>query len=182
MKVDAIQGNDRRQSVMAQISKGAAIGAASGVVFQYTYPLTPEEKSTDKYINITKKINNQKTEFNFLTKKYLESIKTKEPKSLAKDEFVKLFDGLKEGEHIKKSKIRSAIEIIKDQKPSDLFEFKKLCKASSEIADQIAKKVISAYNLITKHNRPTEFFLVTGAVVGAIIAMINNIIKIEDVN
>lgn len=179
MKVDAIQGNDTRQSVISQITKGAAIGAVSGVVFQYTYPVTSEEKKLDEYVSNTKKINNQKSAYDFRTKKYLDSIRSKEPKSLAQDEFIKLFDGLKDGEHVKKSNIRKAIETIKDKKPSDLFEFKKLCKTSSEIAEQAAKKAISAYNLITKHNRPTGFFLVTGAVVGAIIAMINNIIKVD---
>ena len=180
MKVDAIQGNDKRHGVLTQITKGAVIGAASGIVFQYTYPLTQEEKTVDEYIHTTKKINNQKTEYSFRTKKYIDSIKSKEPKSLAKDEFVQLFDSLKDGEHVSKSKIRSSIETIKDKKPSDLFEFKKLCKTSSEIAEKSARKVIRAYNLLTKHNIPTGFFLVTGAVIGAIIAMVNNIIKIEN--
>ena len=68
MKVDAIQGNDKRHGVLTQITKGAVIGAASGIVFQYTYPLTQEEKTVDEYIHTTKKINNQKTEYSFRTK------------------------------------------------------------------------------------------------------------------
>lgn len=101
MKVDAIQGNDSRQSVLSQMTKGAAIGAVSGVVFQYTYPVTSEEKKLDEYVSNTQKINNQKSAYDFRTKKYLDSIRSKEPKSLAQDEFIKLFDGLKDGEHVK---------------------------------------------------------------------------------
>lgn len=181
MKVDAIQGNDKRQGLFTHISQGAAIGAASGVVFQYTYPLTVEEKKSDEYVSTLKKINNRKSAYDFRTRNFIDSVQSKEPKSQAQDEFIKLFDGLKEGDHVKKSKIRTALETLKDKKPGELFEFKKLCKSSSAIAEKHAKQAIREYNLITKHNRPTGFFLVTGAVVGAIIAIINDIIKVEDV-
>ena len=64
-------------------------------------------------------------------------------------------------------------------KPSEMFEFKKLCKTSSAIAEESTKQCMSAYNLITKHIRPTGFFLATGAIVGAIIGLVNDIIKVE---
>ncbi len=179
MKVEAIQSNDRRHSVLAPLAKGAAIGAAAGFVTKYAYPLTPDEKSTDEYVKVRNKINNQKTEYNFRTAKYVNSIRNKDKCSLAEDEFVKMFDGLKEGDHVKHSSIRKAIKNIQEKNPAEVLEFKRVCKASSEVAEQTAKQCMSAYNLITKHIRPTGFFLVTGAIIGAVIATINDILKVE---
>ncbi len=179
MKVDSIQGNERRQNLLSTITRGAGIGAISGYVLKYTYPLTTEEKNTDEYIKVSQKIHKQKTAYNFRTQKYIDSLKTQEEKSFAQNQFIKLFDKLKEGDHVKKTSIRDALKAIKEQKPKELFEFKKLCKASSEIAELTAKQAMNAYNLLTRHNRPTGFFLITGAIAGAIIATLNSIIKVE---
>lgn len=179
MKVDAIQGNDKRRTILLPIAQGAAIGAGSGMVLKYAYPVTADEKNTDEYIKISNKINNQKTEYTTRTEKLVNSIKSKEHRSIAEDEFVKLFDGLKEGDHVKRSKIREALKRLESHKPTEIFEFKKLCKRSSAIAQETAKQCMNAYNLVTKHIRPTGFFLATGAVIGAIIGLIRDITKVE---
>lgn len=179
MKVDAIQSNDKRRTVLFPIAQGAAIGAGSGIVLKYAYPITADEKNTDEYIKISNKINNQKTEYTARTEKFVNSIKSKEHRSFAEDEFVKLFDGLKEGDHVKRSNLRNALKKLKSQKPAEMFEFKKLCKTSSAIAQETAKQCMSAYNLVTKHIRPTGFFLATGAIIGAIIGLINDITKVK---
>lgn len=178
MTVNAIQTNDKRQTVLVPMAKGAAIGAVSGLALKYAYPITPDEKKTDEYIKISQKINSQKTEYTKRTQNFINTIKSQEKTSLAQDEFVKLFDGLKEGEHVKRTSIRETLKKLAD-KPSELFEFKKLCKASSRIAEESAKQCMSAYNLITKHIRPTGFFLAVGAITGAIIGLVNDIIKVE---
>lgn len=178
MTVNAIQSNEQRRTILVPMTKGAAIGAVSGLALKYAYPVTADEKNTDEYIKISKKINNQKTEYNTRTQNFINSIKAQEKNSLAQDEFVKLFDGLKEGDHVKRSNLRETLKKLAD-KPSEMFEFKKLCKTSSAIAEESTKQCMSAYNLITKHIRPTGFFLATGAIVGAIIGLVNDIIKVE---
>ena len=68
MTVNAIQSNEQRRTILVPMTKGAAIGAVSGLALKYAYPVTADEKNTDEYIKISKKINNQKTEY---TTKYL---------------------------------------------------------------------------------------------------------------
>lgn len=179
MRTEAIQGHDKRRTVLGPLGAGAAIGAAGGYALKYAYPITPDEKQTDEYIKVMDKINKQKTEYNFRTEKYINSIKEKPLRSVAEDEFVKMFDGLKEGDHVGTKRIRTALNNMQKNKPGEIFEFKRLCKASSEIADKTAKQCINAYNLVTKHIRPTSFFLISGAVVGAIIALINDVMKTD---
>lgn len=179
MKTQAIQGHEQRRTVLAPVGIGAVAGAVGGYALKYAYPVTADEKMTDEYIKVMNKINKQKTEYNFRTEKYINSIKEKPKRSLAEDEFVKMFDGLIEGDNVGTKRIRQAISNIQKQKPDELLEFKRICKASSEIANKTAQQCINAYNLVTKHIRPTSFFLITGAVVGAVIALVNDILKTD---
>lgn len=179
MTVEAIQGNDRRRSIFVPMAKGAAIGAAAGLAMKYTYPVTQDEKNSDEYIKVSKKVNAQKTEYNIRTQKYVDSLRTKLQTSLAEDEFVKMFDGMKEGEKVKPSSIRNAIKNIKKNNPDELLEFRRVCKDSSDIANKTAKQFMNAYDLVTKHIRPTGFFLITGAIVGAFIALIKDVVKTD---
>jgi hypothetical protein len=179
MYVESIQSNDNRRSVILPMAQGAMVGAAAGWVGKYALPLQHDETHSDEYIKVKNKINAQKTEYNVRTQKYVESLRAKSTKSLAEDEFVKMFDGLKEGEHMKKSSIRQAIKNISEKSPERLFEFKRLCKDSSHVAEQTAKQCLDAYNLVTKHIRPTKFFIVTGAIVGALVAVVKDVLKTE---
>ncbi|MBQ8668488.1 hypothetical protein IJ472_01815 [bacterium] len=178
MTVHAIQSNDRRRSCFVPVAEGAALGTVAGYATKYILPLTPEEKSTDEYIKVRNKINSQKSEYNFRTAKVINEMKSKEKRSLAEDEFIKMFDGMKDGDHVKSANLRKAIKNLQDN-PAELREFKRVCKATSEVVNSTAKQCMDAYNLVTKHIRPTGFFLVTGAVVGAVIALINDVLKTE---
>ena len=89
-----------------------------------------------------------------------------------------MFNGMKDGDHVKSSAIRKAMKNLQDD-PVQLREFKRVCKATSEVVESTAKQCMNAYDLVTKHIRPTGFFLVTGAVVGAVIALINDVLKTE---
>lgn len=179
MKVNAVESNDRRRSCIVPMAQGALIGGVTGYVAKYAQPLTPQEKKNPEYIKVIKKINNQKTEFGPQTEEYLSGIRSKIQRSLAEDTFVKMFDGMKEGDHVKPGKIRSAIKKLEKQTPGELEEFKRICKDSAQIAKNTAKQCVSAYNLVTKHIRPTSFYLITGAVVGAFIALFKDILKTD---
>ena len=178
MNVNAIQSNDRRRSCFLPMAEGAALGTVAGYATKYILPLTPEEKSTDEYIKVKNKINTQKSEYNFRTAKFLDTLRGKEKRSLAEDEFIKMFNGMKDGDHVKSSAIRKAMKNLQGD-PVQLREFKRVCKATSEVVESTAKQCMNAYDLVTKHIRPTGFFLVTGAVVGAVIALINDVLKTE---
>ena len=179
MKTDAIHNHEGNRTILAPLAQGVTIGAAAGIAGKYLVPLTAEEKNSDEYIKISNKVQEQKTAYNFRTQKYLDTLRMKEKHSLAEDEFIKMFDGAKEGERIKPSKIRTAINNIKEKNPNELFEFKRICKNSSDVAEQTAKQFMGAYNLITKHIRPISFFIATGAVVGAFVALINDALKVK---
>ena len=85
---------------------------------------------------------------------------------------------MKDGDKVKPGSIRTAIKNLSDNK-KELFEFKRLCKTSALEAEKTAKQCMNAYNLVTKHIRPTGFFVAAGAVVGAFVAMINDILKTD---
>lgn len=179
MSVNAIDSNDKRRSCIVPMAKGAGIGAAAGFVLKYAQPLTPQELKDPEYVKVINKISREKTAYSERTEKYLGGIRNKKSLSPAEDVFIKMFDGMKEGEHVKRSVIRKSILGLKEQNPNYVKELKRLCKDSTAVAEQTAKKCIDAYNLITKHARPTAFFITTGAVAGAFIALVNDILKTD---
>ena len=101
MKVSAIDSNDRRRSCIVPMTQGAGIGAAIGYVAKYTQPLTPQEKNAD-YQRVISKINSQTKEYGPKTAEYLSGIKSKGKLSPAEDTFVKMFDGMKDGDKVKR--------------------------------------------------------------------------------
>lgn len=179
MKTNAVHNHEKKHTILAPLVQGAAVGAVTGGIGKYVIPLTAEEKNSDEYIKISNRVNEQKTAYNFRTQKYINHLIKKEKHSLAEDEFIKMFDGAEEGQKIKPAKIRTAINNIMAKNPNELFEFKRICKNSSDVAEQTAKQFMSAYNLITKHIRPTAFFIATGAVVGAFVALVNDALKVR---
>lgn len=178
MTVSAINEYDRRRSCLGPMAQGAIVGTVAGSILKY-HPLTPDEKNDPEYKKVINKINRQRTEFGPKTEEYLNQIKSKRKMSLAEDVFVKMFDGMKEGEQVKPGVIRKAIQTIQKKNPGEVLEFKRVCKASTETANKTAKQCINAYNLVTKHIRPTAFYLVTGAVVGALIALFKDILRTD---
>ena len=179
MKTNAVHSYENRHTILAPLVQGAAIGAVAGGIGKYVVPLTTEEKNSDEYIKIANRVNDQKTAYNFRTQKYIDSLAAKDKRSLAEDEFIKMFDGMQEGQKMKPSKIRTAINNIMAKNPNELFEFKRICKNSSDVAEQTAKQFMSAYNLVTKQIRPMSFFLATGAVLEAFVALVNDAIKVK---
>ena len=176
MKVSAIDSNDKRRSCIVPMVQGAGIGAVAGYVAKYAQPLTPQEKNAD-YQRVINKINSQTKEYGPKTTEYLSGIKSKGKLSPAEDTFVKMCDGRKDGDKVGTKKVLKAIKSL--EKPSEISEFKRLCNESGEFAKKTAKQCIDAYNLVTKHIRPTSFYLVTGAVIGALVALVKDVLKTD---
>lgn len=166
-------------SALATLGQGALAGAAAGYAGKYLLPLTHEEKNSDEYIKVTDKIRQQKTEYSVRTEKYLDGMKAKKNRSLAEDEFIKLFDGMSEGDHVKPGRIRKALQTLEANNRLEALEFKNICKETSKIAEDTAKQCIQAYKLVTKHIRPTAFFVTTGVVAGTAIALIGDALKTD---
>ncbi|MBD5403333.1 hypothetical protein HDR58_11135 [bacterium] len=176
----AIQAVDnRRQGCIGPMLQGAAVGTAAGWIMKYAQPLTPQEKNSTEYVKVMNKIKNEKVAYNTRTQAYITNLKDRGNLSVAEDAFVKMFDGMKEGDHIKKSSLLKTLRDLQKKNPEDTEAFKRICKETSRIADETAKQCIKAYNLLTKHARPTSFFLITGAVGGAIFKLVQNILKTE---
>ncbi|MGN0031300.1 MAG: hypothetical protein ACI37Q_05025 [Candidatus Gastranaerophilaceae bacterium] len=177
MKVEAVQSNDRRQTCLIPMAKGMLYGAAGGFAAKYLLPIQPDEMQTPEYQKVVGAIDSQRTEYNAKTKQYLDTLRFKENKTLAQDQFVKMFDGLKEGDRVKRSSIRNALKTLEEKAPLQVDEFKRLCKDSSEVARKTAQQTIKAFNFAVKRIRPTGYFMSTGAVVGAIIALIDDVCR-----
>lgn len=176
MKVNAVDSNDKRRSCVLPMIQGASIGAATGFVAKYAQPLTPQEKNED-YQKVIEKIHRQTKEYNSKTVEYLNGIKSKGKLSLAEDTFVKMFDGMKDGDIVSRKTLKTSFNSLK--KPSEISEFRRLCKDSEEASKKMAKQCVNAYNLVTKHIRPTSFYVITGAVIGAFVALVKDILKTD---
>ncbi len=178
MRTESVQNNGHR-SVLIPLAQGAAIGAAAGMAGKYALPLTHEEKNSDEYRKVENLVNDQKKVYSFRTERYLEKLNAKDKRSVAEDEFIKMFDGMKDGDRMKPSRIKTAISNLRKEKPTELLEFKRICQNSSEVAERTAKQFMNGYNLVTKHIRPTSFFVAAGAILGAVVALVNDILKVR---
>ncbi len=177
MRAEAV--DNRRHCCLVPMAKGAAIGAASGFVLKYAQGLTPQEKNNPEYVKVITKINNEKTAYNVQTENFLKEMRAKKDLTLAEDTFVKMFDGMKEGNHVSKSTIRKAIVSLSEKGDANVAQFKRICKDSVARANETAQRCIKSYDFLTKHARPTAFFLISGAVIGSIIALINDILSFD---
>ncbi len=179
MKVNAVESNDRRRTSLVPMVQGAAIGAAAGYVAKYVQPLAPQEKNNPEYKREINRINEMRHQYTPRTKEYLNDIKAKGKLSLAEDTFVKMFDGMKDGEKLKHGTIRNALKKIMEKNPAEVIEFRNICRDSSMKAQKIAKESIHAFNLATKDFRPTSFFVITGSIIGAFIALAHDVLRTD---
>lgn len=180
MTVSAINSsNSRNGSCVGPMAQGAVIGAAVGYGMKYAYPLHKDEKSTKEYIHIMDSIENKKNTFSPWTQSYIDNIKNKKTVSVEEDIFVKTFDGLKDGDKIGTKRILNAFRALEEQKPNGVETLKRLFEDSRQEAEKIAKKAVQAYKLATKNFRPTGFFIATGAVVGASVALLHDVMKTD---
>ncbi|MBO6256854.1 hypothetical protein J6N69_02305 [bacterium] len=179
MAVDAVNSYNNNNTCLVPMAKGAAVGAAIGWALKYGYPLNNDEKTTKEYIHSMNEIKRNKESFSPWTRSYIDEINLKKEKSLAEDVFVSTYDGLKTGEKIGKDRILKAFRIINEKNPESAPELSRLFHDAKFQAEKIAKKAVDAYKLATKHFRPTGFFVVTGAVVGATVALLHDVMKTD---
>lgn len=177
MTLNVRQDNNNKPSMFGPMVKGAIIGAGAGFVAKYAYPLTYDEKHCTEYIESRNLISQRYTAFSPISKEFVEVIKSKKDLTLAEDTFVKMFDGIQEGETLKRSKIRQALQLITEKDPKELIPFKRLFKILSEPTQEILQKNLKAYNMMFKEMRPAKFFVATGAIFGAFVAMFDDALK-----
>lgn len=177
MKVEAVE--NRRHSCLAPMAEGALIGSVVGFATKYVYPLNADEKNSIHYKKAIAGINEQKTLYGPETAEFIRNIQNKQFKTPAEDEFIKMFDGVKEGGKLSYAQKRNALEAVTKNHPDYLCEFKALCHDLRNMAETNAKKSIEATALAMKHIRPTSFFVAGGAVVGAIIALIHDVLRTD---
>ncbi len=171
--------NTSNNTCVKPMAGGALFGAAAGVALKYIYPLNTEEKNTREYKTVINEINNKKNIYSPWTKSYLEGIENKKIRSSAEDVFVSTYKGMHNGESVGSLRLIKAFHKIKELKPDEYQELKKLFLSAREQAEKMAKKHVEIYNLATKHIRPTGFFVGVGAIAGAAVALANNILKTD---
>lgn len=178
MAVEAVNSYSQN-TCLVPMAKGAAVGAAIGWALKYGYPLNEDEKTTKEYIHAQNEIKKTKETFSPWTRSYIDEIKSKKNKSLAEDVFVSTYDGLKSGDKIGKNRILKAFRTMNEKDPESMKELKSLFYEARLQAEKIANKAVESYKLATKHFRPTEFFVTTGAVAGATVALLHNVMKTD---
>ena len=176
VKVEAIESNNKRRGCIVPLAKGAMTGAAIGLALKYAQPVTADEKNTPEYRKVVEEIQNKKNSYSPWTDSYLKQIKSKSELSKAEDVFVKTYDGMKHGEQVGRKRLMKALRSLENQ---DRGELRVLYENARYQAEVMAKKYMSMNNLLTKYIRPTGFFLTTGAVIGAIIALIHSVMSTE---
>jgi len=179
MTVEAVNNYNNNKTCLVPMLKGAAAGAAIGWALKYAYPLNEDEKTTKEYLHVQNEIKKSKETFSPWTRSYIDEIKAKKTKSAAEDVFVKTYDGLEQGDKIGNKRILDAFRKMVKENPDGVPELKRLFHDARYQAEKIAKKAISSYNLATKHFRPTEFFVTTGAVTGAAVALLHDVLKTD---
>ena len=189
MKVSAVDTNNRNRCCLPNMAKGAALGAAAGLALKYIQPVTEDEKNAPIYKSTVEEIKNRKNVFSRQSREYLADIAAKSKKSVAEDMFVKMFDGVKEGQKlplgVKKGAkapvgtLYKTVRILQKENPGEVNEFLNICKDARKMANQTMQKSLDGYNLLTKHFRPTAFFLLTGAVVGAAAGLLADVLRTD---
>lgn len=181
MTVSAIGSADNNhRTCLIPMAEGALVGAGVGMALKYGYPLNKDEKNTNEYLSVMNDIKSKKTTYSAWTHSMLDDISKKNQRSLAEDVFVKTYEGLKYGDKVSgEGRIHKAFRTVKEQKPELLPELKRLFLDARLQAEKIAKKHVEIYNLATKHIRPTGFFVTAGAITGAVVAMVHEVLRTE---
>ena len=117
MKVNAVENNNKRHSCLFPMAKGAAVGAVAGIAVKYLQPVTDAEKSSPEYLREMGRITKEKETYNLETQSFLDKINKNSKKTLAEDVFVKVYDGLKEGDEVGLKRILKAFRTVQEQKP-----------------------------------------------------------------
>ena len=178
MKVEAVE--NRRHSCLAPMAQGALIGSVAGLVTKYTYPLNADELNSPQYKKAISDIEERKITYGPATDEFLKNIRNKEVKSPAEDVFIKMFEGIKEGDKMTRGKEKEALEAITNTQNTDhVNEFKNLCRELHNIAETYAKKDMDLVTHMMKHIRPSSFFVGGGAVIGALIALFHDIMRTD---
>ena len=182
MKVSAIENNNQRRSCLFPMAEGAILGSAAGYVLKGTYPVTPQEKATPAYQRVMKEIDQKRSIFGPENEAWLNRIKAKNKLSPAEDMFVKMYDGMKEGDklgHSFNKKLRENYLALQGKDNASAQEFRRLIHEARYEVERTVKRSIEGYNSATKAIRPLSFFLIGGAVVGALIGLAHDILRTD---
>ncbi len=180
IKVNAVESNNQRRSCIYPMAEGALTGTALGYVLKGAYPVTLQEKSTPAYQHIMSEIDKKRYTFGPENLEWLNDIKSKGNLSLAEDTFVKMYDGIKEGDklgHGFNQKLRENFLTLQKKDSASAQEFRRLMHQAKYEVEQTVKRSIDGYNSATKEIRPLSFFLIGGAVIGAIVGLIQDVLK-----
>ncbi len=182
MKVEAIESNNQRRSCLLPMAQGAIIGTGVGYGVKYAYPVTKDEKSTPEYRRFLKEINEKRDTFGLENKSYIEGMQSKKKMSIAERAFINMYKDKKEGDRLdfkwKRENLLPTYNKLKN-KPEIAEEFKEILRDAKSVAENNIKRSVNAYNHATKAIRSTAFFITTGAVAGAFIALVNDILRTD---
>ena len=179
MAIQVVNNSNNVHNNIIPLIQGATAGSVAGLGLKYIYPLHRDEKNTKEYKGVVDGLKERQNSYNNWTKLYLDEVKNDGNKSVAKDEFLKTFDGLKNGDKVSNNRILKAFHAVLEKSPKEVNALKELFTDMKTEAAKMVKKSIEAYNVATKHFRPTGFFVGTGALAGAAIALVHNVLKTD---
>lgn len=163
MAVSAIQKdtNNNSHKNMSYV-KSAAAGALIGYSLKWALPITPQEK--DERFNAELDAISAKAKA--AEAKEFENIRNIEPKTLATDTFIKLYDSNK----LNDSDIKSLTEPLSTQ----VMDLKNRVNDKTKMIKQVGEKTLNSF---TKSIRPAGSFIVTGLGIAVGIAFVHNVLS-----
>lgn len=166
MTVKAVGTND---SNLNTVVKSTATGAAIGYSLKYLWPINSQEAdvSPRRFINLGRKISNSAK---------LDKLKTMSERTPAQDVFMKMAKS-KDKKVFSFSNIAKEVERLGGKDSAAGKELRSIIKDVNSSANQMYKRLHSAYCMMIKNKRPAVPFLVAGAGAGFITGIIKNVMR-----
>lgn len=170
MAVEAVHNNGQNKT---SYINSLAVGVMGGYALKWALPILPSEN--DK--RYTDELNSIKKRATGVWEQEIEAIRIEGARNQGADEFIKMYDDLKEkNPKVKSMKYLFTEEIKKFEAPSQLDLMSLLNRANNAYSNT-KEKDIDGLKLNTKSIRPTGTFMTIGAFITLGIALFNNITK-----
>lgn len=165
MTVNAVGKNDSLSTVV----KSTAVGAAAGYSLKYVWRINKQESdiSPRRFINLGRKIANEAQ---------IDKIAALKETSPAQDCFVKMAQS-KDKRTFAFDNISKKVKALGGEDSGAGKELRSLVRDANNSANQISRRLYSAYRIMLKNKRPAVPFLVAGAGAGFIAGIMRNVMR-----
>lgn len=167
MTVNAVGKNDNRN--LNTVVKSTAVGAATGYSLKYLWHVNKQEAdiSSKRFINLGRKIANEAK---------LEKLNALPERTPAQDTFIKMAKS-PDKDTFSFSNITKKVAKLGGEDSVAGKELRSIIRDANTSADQMFRRLSSAYRVMLKNKRPAVPFLVAGAGAGFITGIMKNVMR-----